>query len=708
MSIDKTTYYLWLDESGNFEEENNKRPPSLVGGVCCTEAVMKKIKPSTPLQLIAQHPDFQVAFGGERPKLNHSTELPNEVKAPARLLVTQWCAEQGMEFIFFQNRGKIRILDSTTTYLNFLAEGLAQFMAHLSMRGNACLNVIIGRRVDTEELKRTGQIEVIKPEEYLRRIQERVALAQARYLFNGANQVSFNISFDSDKNNGYLVLSDYVCSCKYTLDAAAAATRRSYAEKTGSGLTRRQVLEGLFRDHGKTFGLMEDRLQHDVRRSLSNQDWGGALFLALSQGSPEHRLEEELHDCFARFDARDQRTQMQLFFQLTGQLLRTGDSSGAATVLLEAYLEQLERLPFRFDGLRPFCRLNALLYLSTAHTHSGQTGIASKLLAQCEPLLPELLRQPENWDLYYILRNRQAVVCQDSYRYEEAIALLDEAIMAAKLQQESQDQLYGLLGYAVQAVPSEQLAKLLGTRALTYQYILPVRPELEEDARRAAREAIDAFQYPRDRRRHYMTLAEIELRCGHLDAAVQVFCEGLGGGKLPEILEQCTTDFNWYHALRLADGLWEGNAEQKALSRTIFEQLRVRFDDIFKTSYPAHSAARRAGILGQRIGGNRGFVQRCFAKCEKLCFQGFDGILWSVGLACLADRIVLALRKEEPQAAALEERFSQRCTEAVQAAQMPELRQFYQSLYDGWTQARGLDRTGKERFYQSVGSRVGI
>ena len=107
MSIDKTTYYLWLDESGNFEEENNNRPPSLVGGVCCTEAVMKTIKPSTPLQLIAQHPDFQAAFGGERPKLNHSTELPNEVKAPARLLVTQWCAEQGMEFIFFQH-GLIR------------------------------------------------------------------------------------------------------------------------------------------------------------------------------------------------------------------------------------------------------------------------------------------------------------------------------------------------------------------------------------------------------------------------------------------------------------------------------------------------------------------------------------------------------------------------------------------------------------------------
>ncbi len=639
------------------------------------------------------------------------------MRVPARLQVVEWCAGHGMEFVFFQNRSKIRIIDTTLTYLNFLAEGLAQFMAHLSYRGSVNLHVIIGRRVDVAALERNpgSDKQVIAPREYLDRIEERIAIAKARYLFDGTNQVTCDIRFDSDKKNNYLVLSDYACSCKYTLDYTGGPTWQDYEAAAPDGRTRRAVLEEIFETSGRVFGLLEDRLQHDMRRSLNNRDWGGALFLALSQGVPERGLEEELCAAFQNFDAQDRRTQMSMFFNLVSHLLHARDSRGKARDgseeairLLEAYLPVLERLPLQLEGLRDFCRMNARLYLCAVYTHCGKTRQAGGLLEQCEAALPELLRQPENWDLYYVLRNRQAVIWQDCYCFDKVLELLGEALSVAELQQESQKQLFGLLNLPAEDVPSEQQAKLLGSLALTYQYMLPANPGLAGQARDITQRAIQAFRFPKDKQRHYMTLAEIELRCGQPNEAYQQFCMGLGCGTggLLEALEACTSPYDWYHAIRLADGLCGGNDQQKVLARELSDLIRSRFDTVFSKSFPAHSAARRTGMLFQKLGVSPQFAQKCFQKCESLCFRPGQDTFWTIGLACLADRIVAALQTGQPQTDALEKRFLKRCTEAESVVQIPALKKFYSELACG---CRGCKDKGEmQKFYQWVSDRVGL
>lgn len=719
MSGEQKNYYLWLDESGDFEEDpgRKKAPPSLVGGVCCDEAVFRRIKPREILTQVANNPAFQTAFGGMPPVVSHCAELPPAVRVPARLQVVEWCAGQEMKFIFFRNRSKIRIIDTTLTYLNFLAEGLAQFMAHLSYRGSTKLHVIIGRRVDVAALERNpgADKQVIAPKEYLDRIEERIAIAKARYLFDGMNQVTCDIRFDSDKKNDYLVLSDYACSCKYTLDYTGGPTRKDYEAAAPDGRTRRAVLEEIFERHGREFGLLEDRLRHDMRRSLSNRDWGGALFLALSRGEPERGLEEELRTAFENFDAQDQRTQMTMFFNLVSHLLHARDGRGKvrdgseeAIRLLEAYLPVLERLPMQLESLKSFCRMNAWLYLCTAYTHCGKTGRAGELLERCEAALPELLRQPENWNLYYVLRNRQAVVWQDCYRYDKVLELLDEALSAAELQQESQKQLFGLLNFPVENVPSEQQAKLLGSLALTYQYMLPANPELAGQARETTRKAIEAFRFPKDKQRHYMTLAEIELRCGRLEEACQQFCAGLGcdADGLLKALEQCTSSFDWYHAIRLADGLSQGSVQQRMLARKIADLICGQFHAVFNKSYPAHSAARRAGMLFRKLGIYPQFAQECFQKCESLCFRPGQDTLWAIGLASLADRVVAALRGKSQRTDMLEKRFLKYCAEAEAMTQVLELKKFYHELVCQGSACQ--DKEQATKFYQSVSDRVGL
>lgn len=694
------TYWLWLDESGTFEEDpgETRNGPSLVGGVWCEDAVRRAVRPaSIPAERVGGNPRFRDAFPGTaRPEVSHSAELPKSIRTAARAAVVQGCVEQGLEFVFFQNRSKIRIQDSTITYLNFLAEGLAQFMAHLSVQGPAHLEVVIGRRVDVaayEREKQSGQParkRAITEEEYLSRIDERIALARARYLFDGANRVTYHVGFDKDKGNPFLILSDYVCSCKFTLDSADARTQRSFDTPDEGGLTCREQVTQIFQTRSMTFGLVEDRLLRDVRGCLSGGNWGGALYLALAGGVPVGSMHRELSENFAALNAQGQRVQMDVFFQLAGHLAQVEGAHRQTAALLEAYLDYLAQLEFRFEEDRTYCVVNAKLYLSAALSHMGRTAQGQDLLEQCEGELPALLRRPENWLLYYILRNRKAVDLQDCFDYEGALALLDEALCVAELEREGLHQLYEALSLPVEDAPLDQQARLLGNRALTLQYLLPSSPQRAEEAREAAQKAIAAFPYPEDQHRHWMALMTAELYRNDLEAALQAFQAGLGCTQdtLMKMLEASGSAFDWYPVIQLAEGMLGGSHVQQKLGQELFSLIRARFDRVFQGTYPAHSAARRMAQLARKAGCGTKTIQRYDSICEKLCFQEENrtGPLWVIGLASLADRIVA----DGNTAPELKARFWRRFDEAWDSELPRALRRFYQRA-KGWCEQDGAD-----------------
>ena len=687
------TYWLWLDESGTFEENpgETRDGPSLVGGVWCEDAVRRTVRPaSIPAERVGNDPRFRDAFPGTaQPEVYHSTELPKSIRTAARAAVVQGCAEQGLEFVFFQNRSKIRIQDSTVTYLNFLAEGLAQFMAHLSAQGPAHLEVVIGRRVDVaayERERQSGQParkRDITKEEYLSRIDERIALARARYLFDGTNRVTYHVGFDKDKVNPFLILSDYVCSCKFTLDSSDIRTQRSFDAPQAGGLTCREQVVQIFQAHSMTFGLAEDRLLRDVRGCLSGRNWGGALYLALAGGVPAGSMHRELSESFETLNAQGQRAQMDVFFQLAGHLSQVEAAHRQTAALLEAYLDYLNRLAFRFEEDRTYCVVNAKLYLSAALSHMGCAAQGQDLLKQCEGELPALLRRPENWQLYYILRNREAVDLQDCFDYEGALELLDEALCVVELEREGLHQLYEALSMPTEDVPLAQQARLLGNRALTLQYLLPSAPQRAEEACEAARKAIAAFSYPEDQHRHWMALMTAELYQNDLEAALQAFLAGMGCTQdtLVKILEASGSVFDWYSAIQLAGGMLDGSHAQQKLGQELFDLIRTRFDRVFQKTYPAHSAARRMAQLARKAERGTKTVQRYDSICEKLCFQEENrtGPLWAIGLACLADRVVSA-GNTAPE---LEARFWRRFDEAWDSELPQALRRFYQRA-KGW------------------------
>lgn len=703
-------YCLYLDESGDFEEDPTA-PPSLIGGVFGEASKFSRKKARELLKDMMEDPRLKAA-GGESLNVYHCAELPAECRVPARLHVINWCAEQGFDFVFFRSNDAIRFRDSTETYLNFLAEGVAQLMAELSYRGSAKLTVCIGRRVDVAARNRDPEAgeQTISEDECRRTIESRITITRAKHLFDTNNQISHEILFDSDKKNEFLVLSDYVCSCRYTLDYTKGSMYEEYRGRAVSGRSMRQELEELFQARGRQFGFLADRLHEDVRRNLSCGHWGSALYLALLRGEPDRKMAEELCIAFQppRCNSKKQATQMKVFFTLVSDLLSTHGTSQDAAVLLHAYLSFLDTLPIEQSSLRSYCEVNARLYLSTAYGHMAETDKANNELDQCENVLPELLRQPENLELYYILRNRQAVTLQDCFQYDKAIQLLEEALGVAELQQKNQEALIELVAEHENCRPTDQQAKMQGTLASTYQYILPSHPEMAEDAVEAARKAIDAMENPTDKQRHYMTLAEIDLQRDELDEAYQHFCKGLdcSSEDMLKALGDCDNPYNWYHAIRLADSLCRDGPKQTELAQKLFRLLDTRYDSVFTDQYPAHSAARRMGSLCLKLREGKS-ANKYFDKCKELCFRDGRPTLYAIGLAALAEQILEDTRRGKGAATQLRKRqqeFCKRCEKAEATAQIPELREFFHRLAE---ESRTCKKNDLKSFYLWVCDQIG-
>ncbi len=739
---EKVVLHLWLDESGMFLSEQEeaadksigKQRVSLVGGVYCLEKQIPEIRPKEIIEMVRNCPDFQPVFQAyremEKRSVNvwHSTELPDDVKVPARFLVIQECARRGMHFVFFRPPKKFSIVDSSTTYLNYLAEGLTQFLNDLSINGRVVLNVTIGRRKDTAKasailmsgqdistesaLKEAGDIE---KERYETLLKERIALARIRHLQCTDTSVEYHVSYDYDKSNDFLVLSDYVCSCRYGLD-----TSMSYQAKAPDGKTYREKISEILDGNKREYGLWDDLIKIEARHNLHRSNWGGALFQLLAEmkeipGDMRQLMTENFH----RLHPGEQRTQMRVFFQLADTLSQQPLAYEGTETLMTAFLAELEKLPVSTESLLRYCRANALLYRSAVRNHLGKIREAYQDLVGCEGDLAGLLRRSEDRDLFFIQKNRLAILLQDFFDYQGAERVLNVAREAAEIEHAYNRDLCELLDLGEPIGLSDQHAKVLGSLALNCLYWMQSNPVAAEDGEQYARKAAEAFQEADGGRRHLMNLAVIEAQTGERKAAIASFARALNctPKEIPDTLKAMRPEnvYVWYSTVRFADGLWDGPDEENALARALYKCLAAYVSQYHFEDYPAHSFCRRLGTLALRKADDPQLARKLFSRCEALCFERNttpDSSFWGIGMAAIADQMVYYLEQlengEKNRQGALEsgeKKFCRYYAQAMEPAVLPQMRAFYSSA--GAPPAEGASLQDKLAYYRAFSDRVG-
>src|SRR5690625_45959 len=176
---------LWLDESGDFESDDQEHlNPSLVGGVLVERGAITE---EIAREMIGK--DF-VHYNKEPGTKN--IELLKKIKA------------LNDHFVVFENKERLKIIDSDTTYLNVLAEGIIRLLLHLSaVYGNFQLHILIATRKNTVEERG-----IIDKDRYEYRLRERIIVNLAKNVLTRKNKCDYSIDFDDARTNSLLMLAE--------------------------------------------------------------------------------------------------------------------------------------------------------------------------------------------------------------------------------------------------------------------------------------------------------------------------------------------------------------------------------------------------------------------------------------------------------------------------------------------------------------------
>ena len=214
------TYELWLDESGNFENESNiKWNPSLVGGVLIEQNNI-------------QYSEIRNFFESD---MGHACELDGH-KADWVIPALRYIKKLGGNLVCFENKERLTEFTSRVLYLRIFASGIVQLLRDLSAKEEAfTLNILVALRVDTKARRDHGE-DRIPDAEYLGMMREYVRSAVKQQTLELDPETTVNIVIGSARKEDKLKFADYVCNARLTRNSSGfhEEERLELAELFGS------------------------------------------------------------------------------------------------------------------------------------------------------------------------------------------------------------------------------------------------------------------------------------------------------------------------------------------------------------------------------------------------------------------------------------------------------------------------------------------
>lgn len=217
----KKEYYLYLDESGDFDEDLRKtyRNQCLVGGFLVADSPVVDASTETLIgnawsSVVPEDSPLPIYRRIEKAK--HATDLVRDGVVTSRQIaelhrkIINGVSKTG-DLVIFENYNKASIEDSSRTYLYIMTDGIIQLLQRLAasnVNDEIKLHVVAGYRKDMtmDEEKRTD----IPRDEYTSRINELLQLQKIKSPVLNRKRHTVDFSLDYDKSNPALILCDYI------------------------------------------------------------------------------------------------------------------------------------------------------------------------------------------------------------------------------------------------------------------------------------------------------------------------------------------------------------------------------------------------------------------------------------------------------------------------------------------------------------------
>jgi len=594
-------YYFYIDESGRFDGKK-----SIIGGVLCgpeltdknlANGIIERVR--KPYRAKEDQYKREKCPNGRSVDMtfHHATQLPPSIKEEVKLKMLQGIRASGFRFVVFEPASTFSVDNTTETYLVVIAQGIVKLMRELSRRAHFAgdhfqLHLVIGRRVDTERMN-----EATRFYPHIRDSVVRMEIKKALHVAKAMTPEQFDrssslasVTFDSDKENLHLVLSDYVVN--------------SWQMKKNLSSQEKQAFQPL-RDAYLALP-MEARTYYDtIRDAVRHRDYPQALLLAMD--APEDVADRagfirELADIFQRMPELSLRAAMESYIR-TFELLINGQRAYHQSVrILDRTLEHFAKASIMRSYNTTF-KANLYLWKMAACTHLGDLAGYRNAQMLCD----ECVRATTDIDLYlayetYRVGNLRAqLLFDESYAAGKEAATIIQAFRApAKDVKEQTGRSFVLF--------RDRYAKLCGALVSTCILMAPGVPEAYDYGCYYSNQAIATFSSQRDKDRQYQLRADLAAASGRYDEAVHYLERALHIQMSALAPEKAAAfrGYDWYHFakvsayLLLAGGAWRAMAGAAlGIAEEAWETYYAKLDTV---TFPDYVSLAYLGFCHAELG----------------------------------------------------------------------------------------------------------
>ena len=206
------SFELYLDESGEFLDDSDKKSPSLIGGILVKKGDLTMQKAQNMMSTALSK------VPGKYVHINDIAEIDKKLAGDVAIEIMKEIRSIPAYIVIFENSELLNFQNDKILYLNIMVEGIMNLLEKLSLENpdSVELNVIAATRRDLEIDDNQTTIEL---KEYSERIKEKLYMKLAeKDLFLSKNcKVNFELS--SARKNPKLQISDVVCNSKLTMES---------------------------------------------------------------------------------------------------------------------------------------------------------------------------------------------------------------------------------------------------------------------------------------------------------------------------------------------------------------------------------------------------------------------------------------------------------------------------------------------------------
>ena len=502
------TYFLYLDESGKFQENINKGSISIIAGFLhnrnCTEARAES--------LLTQIKSKSSNFSGISISPFHAMEETDSNIFNFIVELMEQMAKQKMQFVIFKSQRNYNIVNSDVTYLNVFAEGIVNLIQRLLAQTNdeITLNVTYASRLNVAlENENPGMYIKIEEKEYKERIEERIAWRMAQLNISELSRIQINLSVGSARLFKSLMLADAVC----------------YAMRGGKKNFSYEQIQRIEKLPCYSFSLLEKISWSSIQNALIENRLAEAIYSAYGFGKPD--LPSDYKNIFCELLIKKlkeigrsgRKLQYNSISQIICTLLENREYDAANYFidsleknffpLLEA--QGMESTEFYFD---------VHFYRLTIATHQGNTFEEQTEINICRKLLPSLPSTCETLDYYLKYKLREIEHLKNIYDFENAIKNLDNLEQILSNMVELVQIIEGLNEFG-KNIRSTTLGKVIGSRTAAKIYLSYSQPKYIDLARKDSDIAIENFTDKNDKARQYQIRSMLETTAGNFPESLE-------------------------------------------------------------------------------------------------------------------------------------------------------------------------------------------